>query len=199
MDWVRSEWAVPEPCQVAGTRLLPFCLGFHLLFKRLGLPFAGSPAADAMPGQILVGILLCAQPYPVTVDELHEGTWGKTQTDWLAKVMKRRTNIEDSERRFREYLIDGYRMPALYRTAQADGISMSAPWENLLKIRLTMAGLTELEALTGYLPGRWVDYFTALEIGAADRCDDPKRWRKLFVTRDDAERIESLKEAAGRG
>lgn len=192
--WVNSVDAVPAPVFVAGTKLLPFCLGFHLLFRRFGLPFAGSPAADCLPGSILSGIYLCAQPYGVTLDELHAETWNRGFTKWLGNVMKRRTDPADVEKRFRDYLRDGYSMPPVYKPATG-GIALSAPWEQLLRVRLCMCGFTEEEALTGYLPGRWLDYYTAIEILGADKCDNPKHWRPLFITHDDVERIEELRKA----
>ena len=54
---------VPQPCRILGTVLRPFCLGHHLIFKRLNLPFAGNHEADAGEEDILIGIAVCAGRY----------------------------------------------------------------------------------------------------------------------------------------
>jgi hypothetical protein len=52
-----------------------------------------------------------------------------------------------------------------------------------------MAGLSETDALNGYLPARWYEYFCSIEIDAIDRCTDQKQWRQVFFTQSDAERM----------
>lgn len=188
---------VPEPAQIAGTRMLPFCLGHHLLFRRLGLPFAGSPAADCGEGEVLIGVLVCAQHYETTLEQLHSGEWPTIQAKWLRDVTKRCAKsgqtVGDIEARFRAYLETGYQQPPVCGHAKGE-IQMSAPWECLLKVGLMRAGFSETEVLNGYLPCRWYDYFTALELAAAETCEDPKRWRTIFYNQREAEAIAAVKE-----
>lgn len=193
MRYVTSTAVVPEPCYIAGTQMRPFSLGHHLLFRRLGLPFAGSPDADCGQGDILIGVLVCAQSYEQTLSELHSGEWDKTLQSWLKRVAKRRTNLDEAEKNFRAYLKAGYEMPPLWKHGGAGGIKFSAPWEMLVKVRLQMAGFSETEVLNGYLPARWIEYFTAVEISQADRCEDATKWRPIFWTHDDAARMEALR------
>lgn len=189
---------VPEPVFIAGTQLRPFCLGHHLLFRRLGLPFTGDPAADSGQADILLGVLVCAQPYETTLEQFQSETWEQTQRTWLKAITKRRTDINDVELRFRQYLAAGYAMPPIY-AHPGGGIKMSAPWEQLLKVRLVMSGFSESEALNGYLPTRWYDYFTAMELNASERCEDPKHWKPMFVTELEAEAMAQAREANNNG
>lgn len=190
---------VPEPCWIAGTQMRPFCLGHHLLFRRLGLPFAGSHGADCGPADVLMGVLICAQPYETTLGQMNDDTWEEVQREWLKAITKRKTDLADAELRFRKYLATGYTHPPIHSHAGAMGIQMTAPWEELLKVRLIMSGFSESEVLNGYLPCRWYDYFTALELSASERCEDKKHWRPMFYTRAEAEQIAVAKEAMRHG
>lgn len=185
---------VPPPCTILGVELRPFCLGHHLLFKSLGLPFAGDDDAGFTYDEMMLGIAVCGLSYEETVAAIHNGTWPNTIARWRKAAAgpwwkRRELDLEGAAFMFREYLADGYRMPPLWRRPGDKGITMSAPWESLLKCRLVSAGFTESEALNGYMPGRWYDYFTVAELQASERCEDLKSWKKVFFTSDDAERL----------
>jgi hypothetical protein len=191
--FANADAAIPQPKVVAGVLLHPFCLGHHLLLKHLGLPFAGNPEADCGPDDVVVGIAICGLTYGEGIMAVHHGEL----PDIIARWRKRAggpwwkpvaINMDESEEKFREYLRDGYQMPPVWRHEGA-GIDMTAPWEYLLKCRLVSAGFSEDEVLSGYLPSRWYDYFTVSELIAAEKCDDPKKWRRLFFNKEHAEAL----------
>lgn len=182
---------VPVPAQVAGLRLRPFCLGHHLLFRRLALPFAVGPDAKASQDELLLAVAICSRSYEETLGLLMDGEWHHLIDEWQRKLtgawIKRKIDPQRLERLFRDYLRDGYRHPPVWRReAGGRGMEMSAPWEQLLKCRLLMAGFSETDVLNGYLPGRWYDYYTVIELNAAQNCTDTKHWRRIFVTESDA-------------
>lgn len=187
---------VPEPCRVFGTRLRPFCLGHHLLFKRLGLPFAGNADVDAGRGDILAAIAICGEDsYENTLELFHSGEWPEYVRRWTRKVERglfwkndiaRQLFFEDGEVLFRAYLQDGYQRPPVWRYESKGTIALTAPWELTLKNRLVMAGYSESEVLNGYLPGRWYDYYSVFELKAAASITDEKQWRRIFFTKEDA-------------
>lgn len=184
---------VPPPCRILGTDLRPFCLGHHLLFTRLGFAFAGQPHLVRNSAEFLVGVALCGMSrYETTLDLLLSGDWPALHSRWLKQLpgpwyARRRLDLEASAASFQNYLTIGYSTPPVMRyPLGGQSIAMTAPWENLLKVRLLMAGLTETEILNGYLPARWYDYYTAVEIQNAAGCLDAKHWRRIFLTRDRA-------------
>jgi hypothetical protein len=196
MIYARADETVPEPCQVAGTPLRPFCLGHHLLFRRLGLPFANAPMAEAARDAIIIGIVVCAARFEDTLEAFLSGDWPRVMARWRKRVAgpwwkPRKVDWAEAEMLFRAYLQDGYKRPPVLRHETAGGVFLTAPWEVLLKVRLVMAGFNEMEVLNGYLPGRWYDYFTALELDAAAKLKDPKHWRKVFHTQEAAEKMEA--------
>ena len=123
------------------------------------------------------------------------GNWPEIIRQWKRDAAgpfwkRRRINWEEAEALFRSYLKDGYRdCPTWKYLSSAEGVELTAPWEQLLKIRLTGAGLSESEVLNGYLPSRWYDYFTVCELRQLDTCRDPLKWKKVFYTHRDAEAL----------
>ena len=95
----------------------------------------------------------------------------------------------DVEAHFRDYLREGYAVAPVRSYASA-GIQLTAPWETMLKVRLCMAGFSEEEVLTGFLPARWYDYFSAIEWHSANTCDRPDLWRRVFFTKEEAQAME---------
>ena len=187
---------VPEPCRVFGTMLRPFCLGHHLLMKRLGLPFAGSALADAGEEDIMLGVAICGgASYEETLEQFHSGEWPNVFQNWKDELRGNwwnrrklpKTFIADGETLFRAYLQDGYQKTPVWNHDVKDGVTISAPWELFLKNRLVMAGYSQTEVLNGYLPACWYDYYSICELKWASECRDPKTWRKIFFTQEDFE------------
>lgn len=193
---------IPDQHVVAGTVLKPFCLGHHLLFVKLGLPFAGRYDAPAEFWEIIFGVAVCANSYSDTLDSLYAGKWADEIKRWRRKALgspltqlfrRPRFSECDVETSFREYLRTGYEMPPLWRRGSG-GASLSAPWESLLQVRLSSCGFTESQILEGYLPRLWYHYFCAIESAALDRCDSEgiKHWKPIFFTESDAARMQGL-------
>lgn len=193
---------VPEPWTVAGTPLKPFSLGHHLLLKRLGLPFADAPFADADSAEFVAGIAVCAgHSYEWTLGMMLAGDWGNVVERWRKHVCgpwwnRRRIDWKQAKATFQLYLSDGYKSPPVCRRDGASGIELTAPWECLLKCELVGAGFSETEVFNGYLPARWYDYFTVSELKQLANCRDPKNWRKVFWTADDEAKIKQAEEVS---
>lgn len=187
---------VPQPTRIAGTWLRPFCLGHHLLFKRLELPFAGDAVAEASLEDIITGITVCAgRSYEWTLAAMLDGRWEGIVARWTRDARgpwyrRRRIDWQEASEVFRDYLIDGYQTAPTWRyDDDKDGVSMSSPWELLLRARLVAAGRSETDILNAYLPSLWYEYFTLAEIRQLDNCRDVKKWRRIFLTESDAKRL----------
>ncbi len=185
---------VPQPFRVAGVELRPFCLGHHLLFKALGLPFCGNPEADCGTDDIKLGIAICGLTYEQGLEAVHSGSLPEIIAEWRKAVCgpwwnPRKIDDAATEQAFRDYLAIGYSMPPTW-THGGKSFDLTAPWEVLLKTRLVMAGFSESDVVNGYLPGKWYEYFCAMELEQAHRCSDLKQWKPVFFTKQDAERME---------
>jgi hypothetical protein len=194
--FANSAATVPEPCRIFGTALRPFCLGHHLLFKRLDLPFdeKGNPTPKCTRDAIMIAVAVCAASYETTLELLLNGEWDAFVSDWMRRVKgpfwrRRKVNWFDTEFLFRAYLSDGYQEPPIWDHTRTVSIALSAPWEEMLKCRLVMAGFSESEVLNGYLPCRWYDYFTVTEMSQADKCRRPEHWKKIFYTKKDHDEL----------
>ena len=55
--------AIPEPYQILGLRLKPFCLGHFMLMSRFGCAFASDVAAAAEHSDLILACLICSRSY----------------------------------------------------------------------------------------------------------------------------------------
>lgn len=180
---------IPETHSVLGTLLRPFSLGHHLLFDRIGLPFAGDPTAEASPEDLALAVFLCAAPYRATSESMLRGEWEDEFRTWTGKLRPRfyqRTRFihEAESESFSRYLVDGYRKPPVWRHGTS-GITFSSPWECLISCRLVCGGFQMPEVMELYLPAAWYFYHTLSEIGMADNLTDVAKWRPTFYTAED--------------
>lgn len=157
--------------------------------------------ADAPTDQILTGIAICAaKTYEWTLDKILSGEWPGIFSHWRKQLRgpwyhRIKPDLEDAEALFRAYLEDGYSDPPIYRSAGgSNSISISAPWELVLKYELVRSGFSESEVLNGYLRARRYEFYAIRELRAAESCTDPKRWRKVFYTQADAQQMAALRE-----
>jgi hypothetical protein len=176
---------VPQPCQIFGTSLRPFCLGHHLLFHRLNLPFADNPSADCEALQFFQAVFTCAYSYEENITGHNLNEWQVSFDKWFRKVKKNKPDMKSGLAVFRNHLQEGYRIPPIWTRQYKNAIHFSSPWETLLKCRLMIAGFTLAEVLNGFLVERWYDYFTLLEIAQAESTDG-KNWQPIFYTKKDA-------------
>jgi len=186
---------VPEPCCVLGTWLRPFCLGHHLLFRKLSFPFSMGPNAEASDEELLQAVAICAgQSYEWTLDLLLTGTYPDEFRRWKNQLRgpwyrRRRVDLADAGITFRAYLAKGQEFtlnPPLMRHNDAGGVSLSAPWESLLLATLTRGGLSRAEVLNGYLPAMWYQYHTLREMRQLENpYASEKSWRPAFWTLND--------------
>jgi len=164
---------VPEPARVLGTWLRPFCLGHHLLFTRLGLRYAGAPLEMAGDSELLQAVAICAgESYEHTLDLFLSGKWPAMFDPWVLDLRgpwyaRRKVDLAGAHECFREYLAKGHSFTLqapLWRHRSGGGDSLTAPWEQLFRLQLLKAGLSEGEIMNGYLPARWYDFHTAREL-----------------------------------
>jgi len=177
---------VPQPCRVFGTALRPFSLGHHLLFLRLKLPYANRPTVQPEQLQLLQAVFICGHSYDENLEGQLSGDWAFSFEKWFSRVKKIKFNYGEAREVFQKHLEDGYRLPPVWRHVYTSGITLTAPWEQLLKCRLVSAGFAITDIMNGYLPERWYDYYTVSELRQLDNCVDSAKWKNIFYTVDDA-------------
>lgn len=176
---------VPQPCRIFGTALRPFCLGHHLLLTRLGLPYADNPMADGSVDEFLKAVFICAHSYEATLEGLIQSEWKASYEKWTMRVHRSKSNVTEARAVFAAHLQEGYRIAPVWKHVNTSSIKLSAPWEELLKCLLISAGFAMSDVLNGYLPERWYDYFTVMELKQSESCAE-KDWKQIFYTMTDA-------------
>jgi hypothetical protein len=201
MAYANASATVPEPCQVLGTPLKPFCLGHHLLLSRLGSPLADNPLARVDRESLILAIAVCAgESYESTLAAMLGGDWPVMVERWTRRLRgpwwrRRKVDWGHSEMLFRAYLADGYQNAPVNRYPGSGDIEITAPWEELILCRLVMAGFAPSFVFNAYLPAAWYHYFTVIELDQLARFATPANqfqvedWRKVFHTKQDAMRM----------
>lgn len=179
---------IPEPHRVLGTQLRPFCLGHHLLLRRLHSPFVSDPTANAGPEELALAVFLCAAPYADTQATLLAGDWPAVFGRWSRQLRSpwfRRPRFNESKEREKlaAYLRDGYRRAPVWRHG-GPGLKLTAPWECLLLARLGQGGMARAEILELYLPAVWYHYHTLQELQRADNHDGKTPFLPTFYNAD---------------
>lgn len=168
----------------------------------MNLPFAGKHEADAGDADIRIAVAICAgSSYEDTLASFLDGSWEGLFEKWNRDVSgpwcwRRKLDMVTEEKLFRQYLKDGYAEAPVYKYKTAEGVKLSAPWELLLKCRLVASGFSETEVLNGYLPSRWYEYFTSIEIECASKLTDKKNWKPMFFTQSMSAAINRLEVGA---
>ncbi len=187
---------VPVPCRIFGTVLRPFSLGHHLLFTRMGLPYANNPQAAAYADKFMQAVFICAHSYEDNLEGQLDGTWAVMCEAWMQRVKDTNPDYAAAGVLFQAHLVEGYRMAPVWQHAKTSAISLSSPWEELIRVRLVNSGFTLSEVMNGYLPALWYDYFTVMELEMLAHCTDANSWKKIFYTIEDAIEDEKAKGAA---
>lgn len=188
---------IPEAHCVMGTMLRPFSLGHHLLLGKVGSPFEGFPTADAGADDLSIAVLICAASYGDTQEAILSGDWSGIHRRWIQRLKPKfwqRTRFvhEDELQKFAAYLADGYSRAPVWRHGMSGAATLSAPWELLLTARLGAGGMALDDVLSLYLPAAWYLYHTHAEISQADNCTDIGKWRRVFYTEDDDNRLRAV-------
>lgn len=187
---------VPQPTRIAGTWLRPFCLGHHMLFKRMELPFAGNAMAEVSIEDVITGVMVCAGvSYEWTLSAMLDGSWNRVVEQWRRDARgpwyrRRRVDWKEATETFQDYLIDGYTVAPTWRYNDKSEISLSTPWELMLTWRLINKGFSETQVLNAYLPSLWYHYFALAELRQLEHVKEAKAWRKIFMTESDARQLD---------
>jgi len=161
MDAAYLSAVCPEPVQLLGTRLRPFCLGHWLLLTRHGNGFlTGHPTAE----DLVAGILTCSLTF-----EEGAALWNAPDRDqqveaWTkqltAACLREHTtlNLVEKSAVFAGYLSTGQKMPA-YIYEESDAPPVGSPWPQVLKLLLmSELGMSETEVYNRPLTLCWWDY-----------------------------------------
>lgn len=130
-------------------------------------------------------IFVCAHSYEENLEGQLDGTWAASCEAWMRRVQDTKPDYLDAGKLFQSHLIAGYQIAPVWRHVNKSQVSLSAPWEQLVKCRLIAAGFALSDILNGYLPGVWYDYFTAMELRQAETTSE-KDWKPVFYTFQDA-------------
>ena len=156
--------AIPEPCQILGLKLRPFCLGHHLLMSRFGVAFASDSEVIAELNDLVLGVLICSMQYEEFLNWIDRREARVEIMEWGKKIGLE-FNFQEKVSLFNKYLSEAYHQPAVIFEGQSS--ESGAHWSQVLKVSLVNMGYTEKEALNMPLSQAFADFYRKAETAGA--------------------------------
>lgn len=188
-DYLHS--IIPEPVTILGQELRPFSLGHYLLLNRLDCAFL-SDDKEALLGDLLLGLLVCANTFETSQDILRRADLGDDIKAWAENVGE--FEADEKAELFTAYLAAAMEVPKFWTSGQANGAKVGAPWPQLVRTRLlSEGGLSAEEIMNQPLGQTWWDYLALNEQKGALKLNDAtteellKRHREAAAQADDGD------------
>lgn len=161
--------AHPEPYQILGLRLQPFCLGHCEHMERHGVVFASGEVADATLADLFLGIFICSQTYEGFSEFINQPDWKEQVTEWSKSCGK--FDIAEKAELFLRYVRDGSVQPIVI--FENDGKPSGAHWIQCVKIALIELGYERLDVMNMPLSQAFADYYKHAENKGVVRLASP--------------------------
>ncbi len=164
---------IPEPYNILGVELKPFCLGHIFLMKRFDCKFS-SDEASTLGGidDLLLGITICSRSYEEFLDCMNKPgpfcNWLKNWGTAIRKHIKKNKhfNLIRQFVLFKDYMKSGVVIPKYWETQSTDDntAQSGAHWTQTVMTTLTSElGYTQTEALNVSVSKALSDYYKHLE------------------------------------
>lgn len=174
--------SVPEPVQVLGLELKPFCLGHALHLERFGSAF-GNAATAIVPelGDLVLAVIICAHSYEGFLEFIRADDWRQQIAEWARACGP--FDVAEKSRLLQAYILTASQQPAV--VFESEGQPSGAHWIQSVKVTLIELGYTPGEAMNLPLAQAFHDFYKSAEnAGVLKICDRE--------TAEMIERLESL-------
>lgn len=153
------EAAIPEPWQILGLRLKPFCLGHYLHMARFGIAFVDQAQREAKLSDLIIGVLICSMTYEGFTEFIQTADWKEELKAWGTKAGD--FKLEEKVALMNRYIEDGSRQPAVIFEGPAS--RSGAHWGQTLKVALLQIGYEKSQALNLPLTEAFADFYRNAE------------------------------------
>lgn len=175
--------ANPEPYQILGLKLKPFCLGHCEHMERHGVVFASGETADATLPDLLLGVFICSQSYEQFSRFIERPKWADEIKRWGAKCGE--FDAAAKLKLFSDYMRNGSQQPVVI--FEQDGKTSGAHWIQCVKISLMQAGYSETRAMNMPLSQALADFFKIAENNGVLRIASPLEAEAIRALEQEAE------------
>jgi hypothetical protein len=159
-----QEAAIPEPWQMLGLRLKPFCLGHYLHLARFKVAFVSSGPENLTPQATLTDVVMTSLVCSMTFEEfgefIQDRNWRKEVEAWGALVGID-FDLAEKAALLNEYIAEASRQPAV--VFEPDGNVSGAHWSQVLKVALLNIGYSKTEAMNLPLAEAFADFYRVAE------------------------------------
>lgn len=152
--------AIPEPFQILGLRLKPFCLGHYLLMERFGCAFVAADSRTAELDDLVLGVLICSMAYGEFLEFIQGADWPEEVKAWGGKAHL--FDLNEKVKLLQEYIRLATEQPVVIY--ERDTEPSGSHWSQALKLTLTGAlGYTADQALNLPLSQAFADFYKHAE------------------------------------
>jgi hypothetical protein len=178
--------AIPEPFQILGLRLKPFCLGHYFLMRRFDCAFVSEESADATIEDLVFGVLICSMTYEDFLQFISGENFLTEIKSWGAKC-KLDFSFTEKVKLFNEYLGKAFKQPAV--VFEGDESNSGAHWSQTVKCALiSHCGYNESQAMNLPLSQAFHDFYKNAESNGVLRIVDDEEVALLNASEEDLKR-----------
>lgn len=167
--------AIPEPYQILGLRLKPFCLGHFIHMARHDVAFVSDTPKEAELSDLILGVLICSMNYEDFMTWLYSADVEAEMKEWGKK--SKQFDFEAKVALLRSYITEGSKQPTVFY--ERNGEPSGAHWTQVLKLALVELGHDESGALNMPLGKAFEDYFKFAENKGAVRIATPEQCAQI--------------------
>lgn len=152
--------AIPEPYQILGLRLKPFCLGHFILMRRFQVAFASDDSTNAELSDLIMACLICSRDYADFLTYIDTPQFAEDVKSW-GKQIGMGFELPERVQMFNSYMADAFAQPTVIYEGEPS--ESGAHWSHVLKCSLVSMGYSEREALNMPLPQAFSDFYRHAE------------------------------------
>jgi hypothetical protein len=155
-----SAAAIPEPFQILGLRLRPFCLGHYWLMERFNLAFVAAEKKEVTLSDLTMAVLICSMTYEDFLEFIDEADWMTKIKAWGESCGG--FDIYEKIALFEKYISNALQQPDV--VFEGETKESGAHWSQALFSALTgNCGYTAVEARNMPLGQAFMDFFKVAE------------------------------------
>jgi hypothetical protein len=175
--------AIPEPFQILGLRLNPFCLGHYFLMRRFDCAFVNEESVNATIEDLVFGVLICSMTYEEFIEFLASENFLSEVKQWGAQF-RLDFSFTEKVKLFNEYLSKAFKQPSV--VFEGDETNSGAHWSQTVKCALIAhCGYNESQAMNLPLSQAFHDFYKNAESNGVLRIVDDEEVALLNASPDE--------------
>lgn len=169
--------AIPEPFQILGLALKPFCLGHYYAMRRFDVAFVSDESCDATVEDLILGVLICSMTPEDFLEFISSATCKEEIKTWGEQIGLQ-FDLSEKVQLFNDYIERASRQPVIIYTGETSG--SGSHWSQTIKYALLNSGLSLQEATNLPLSEAFALFYKRAEENGVIEFADPELAKQLM-------------------